>query len=138
MDRGSCLRRNDGKGTFVVRCDSPERGRTCMEDSGAETAARLEEIHGLFQDAVADNPSLSLLRGFKVDFSGNQDFHKIYLAARCDCGTAALLSVEVAMVKTLPEVREAMPSLMENLGMKARQFSNMSCEMHARMRQGGL
>ena len=66
-----------------------------MEDSGTETAARLEEIHGLFQDAVADNPSLSLLRGFKVDFSGNQDFHKIYLAARCACGTAALLSVEV-------------------------------------------
>ena len=51
-----------------------------MADSGA-AGASLEEIHRLFQDAVADAPSLSLLRGFKVDFSGNRDFHKIYLAA---------------------------------------------------------
>ena len=109
-----------------------------MEDSGAAAGASLGEIHRLFQDAVADEPSLSLLRGFKVDFSGNRDFHKIYLAARCDCGTAALLSVEVAMDKTLPEVEDALPSLLENLQMKARQFANMSCAMHARMRQGGV
>ncbi len=112
-----------------------------MEGSGArgaKTGASLAEIHALFQEAVAGEPSLSLLRGFKIDFSGNRDFHKIYFATRCDCGTAALLSVEVAMVKTLPEVREALPSLLENLKMKARQFTGMSCAMHARMRTNGV
>ena len=42
------------------------------------------------------------------------------------------------MDKTLPEVEDALPSLLENLQMKARQFANMSCAMHARMRQGGV
>ena len=88
--------------------------------------------------AVAGDTSLSLLKGFKVDFSGNQDFHKVYLAVRCQCGTAGLLSVEVSMDKTLEEVEAAMPSLMENLQAKQRMFTSMSCEMHARMRQGGL
>ena len=100
--------------------------------------ATLEEIHGLFQEAVTDDSSLSLLKGFKMDFSGNQDFHKVYLAVRCQCGTAALLSVEVAMDKTLAQVRDAMPSLLENLQSKVTMFRNMSCEMHSRMRQGGL
>ncbi len=108
------------------------------EQSDGARAATLDEIHGLFKAAVADDPSLSLLKGFKVDFSGNQDFHKVYLAVRCQCGTAGLLSVEVAMDKTLPEVRGAMPSLLENLQTKVRMFNSMSCEMHARMRQGGL
>lgn len=105
---------------------------------GAGTAATLEQIHGLFQAAVADDTDLTLLKGFKVDFSGNPDFHKVYLAVRCTCGTAGLLSVEVAMEKTLAEVETAMPSLLENLQLKRRAFSNMSCEMHTRMRQGGL
>ena len=108
------------------------------QPKGPATAASLEQVHALFQAAVADDPDLTLLKGFKVDFSGNPDFHKVYLAVRCDCGTAGLLSVEVAMEKTLAEVETAMPSLLENLQLKRRAFRNMSCEMHARMRQGGL
>ena len=104
----------------------------------AGKAATLEQVHGLFQAAVADDTDLTLLKGFKVDFSGNPDFHKVYLAVRCHCGTAGLLSVEVAMEKTLAEVEAAMPSLLENLQLKRRMFTNMSCEMHTRMRQGGL
>ena len=87
---------------------------------------------------MADDSSLSLLKGFKMDFSGNQGFHKVYLAVRCQCGTAGLLSVEVAMEKTLPQVRDAMPSLLENLQTKVRMFRSMSCEMHAKMQQGRL
>ncbi len=87
---------------------------------------------------MADDSSLSLLKGFKMDFSGNQDFHKVYLAVRCQCGTAALLSVEVAMERTLSQVKEAMPSLLENLQTKVTMFRNMSCEVHGRMRQGKL
>ena len=109
-------------------------GRT-PENSGA---ASLAEIHGLFQEAVADDSSLSLLKGFKMDFSGTQDFHKVYLAVKCQCGTAGLLSVEVAMDKTLREVNAAMPSLLENLQTKVNMFRSMSCEMHGRMQQGRL
>ena len=87
---------------------------------------------------MADDSSLSLLKGFKMDFSGNQGFHKVYLAVRCQCGTAGLLSVEVAMEKTLPQVRDAMPSLLDNLQTKVRMFRSMSCDMHAKMRQGRL
>ena len=108
------------------------------QQTGTQSAASLEEIHGLFQAAVADDTSLSLLRGFKLDFSGNPDFHKVYLAVRCTCGTAGLLSVEVAREKTLPEVETAMPSLLDNLQVKVRMFNSMSCEMHARMRQGQI
>ncbi len=100
--------------------------------------ASLEEVHSLFQEAVAEDTSLSLLKGFKLDFSGNAGFHKVYMAVRCHCGTAALLSVEVAEDKTLPQVEEAMPSLVHNLQAKATMFRSMTCEMHARMRQPGL
>ena len=98
----------------------------------------LQQIHALFEAAVTYDSALTLLKGFKVDFSGNPDFHKVYLAVRCTCGTAGLLSVEVAMDKTLAEVEDAMPSLLENLRVKQRMFTSMSCDMHARMRQGGL
>lgn len=98
----------------------------------------MEEIQGLFQAALGNDSSLSLLKGFKIDFSGNQEFHKVYLAVRCQCGTAGLLSVEVAMEKTLREVRDAMPSLLENLQVKVNMFRNMSCEMHDKMRRGKL
>jgi hypothetical protein len=108
------------------------------QQPGIPVGATLEEIHGLFQEAVSDDPSLSLLKGFKMDFSGNPDFHKVYLAVKCQCGTAGLLSVEVAMEKTLREVKVAMPSLLENLQVKVRMFRSMSCEMHGKMRQGGL
>ncbi len=106
------------------------------DDAGAP--ASLEQIQELFREEAADRPGLTLLKGFKLDFSGNRGFHKVYLALRCTCGTAGLLSVEVEVTKTLAEVRQAMPSLWENLDAKARMFAGMPCEMHARMRQGGL
>ena len=113
----------------------PDRSIGFEEIAGV---ASLEQIYGLFQAAVADDIGLTLLKGFKIDFSGNPDFHKVYLAVRCQCGTAGLLSVEVSKEKTLPEVKAAMPSLLENLQVKRRAFTNMSCEMHTRMSQGGL
>lgn len=87
---------------------------------------------------MSEDSSLSLLKGFKLDFSGNPGFHKVYLAVKCQCGTAGLLSVEVAVEKTWQEVSDAMPSLLGNLQAKVRMFRSMSCEMHAKMRQGSL
>ena len=96
----------------------------------------LTQVHDLFKSALAGEPRLNLLRGFKLDFSGNPNFHKVYFSARCDCGTAALLSVEVASSKTLSQVKEVLPNLTEHLKGKVEQFQAMSCEMHATMRTG--
>ena len=114
------------------------------EESSAETArsssngeAGLEEIQNLLREAVADEPALTILKGFKLDFSANKDFHKVFFSVRCECGTAALLSVEVARSKTLSQVSEALPELARRLKAKSRQFAGMSCDMHTRMRIGG-
>ena len=96
----------------------------------------LEQVHELFQGAVPDEPALTLLKGFKLDFSGNRDFHKVFFSARCHCGTVALLTVEVAKSKTLPQTEQALPSLVQHLRNKAQTFRSMSCEMHTRMRAG--
>ena len=102
----------------------------------ADEPVSLIQVHDLFKSALANEPRLNLLRGFKLDFSGNPDFHKVYFSARCDCGTAALLSVEVASSKTLPQVQAVLPGLTEHLKGKVEQFQAMSCEMHSTMRTG--
>ena len=98
--------------------------------------ASLAQVQDLLRGALAGEPRLKMLRGFKLDFSGNPDFHKVYFSARCDCGTAALLSVEVDRAKSLPQVEEALPGLTEHLRRKVNQFQGMSCEMHSMMRTG--
>ena len=97
----------------------------------------LEGVHELFRQSIDGEPDLTLLKGFKLNFSGNLDFHKVFFSARCECGTAALLSVEVAMSKTLSLVVENLPTLREHLMAKVHQFNSMPCEMHQKMRMGG-
>lgn len=97
----------------------------------------LEEIHSLLGEAASDESGLALLKGFKLDFSGNKDFHKVFFSVSCKCGTAALLSVEISRSKTLPEIEESLPSLVGHLKSRAQQFKAMPCEMHTQMRTGG-
>ena len=113
-----------------------EASESRREQAGEAGPASLAQVHDLFKAALADEPRLRLLRGFKLGFSGNSDFHKVYFSASCDCGTAALLSVEVAHSKSLPQVEEALPELTEHLKGKVAQFQAMSCEMHSMMRTG--
>lgn len=98
--------------------------------------ATLAQVQDLLRATLTGEPRLKMLRGFKLDFSGNPDFHKVYFSARCDCGTAALLSVEVDRSKSLPQVQKALPGLMDHLRRKLDQFQGMSCEMHSMMRTG--
>ena len=109
-----------------------------MPQSEAEPTASVEEIQDLLREAIPDELHLRLLKGFKMDLSANPDFHKVFVSAHCACGTAALLSLEVDRAKTRSQVEEALPTLVRHLENKARQFAGMSCQMHARMRQGGL
>ena len=106
-------------------------------EAPATLPATLDEVHRLFRESAAHETGLTLLEGFKLNFSGNQEFHKVFFSIRCGCGTAAVLSVEAAKSKTLPQIREVLPGLIEHLKVKAKQFRNMSCEMHGLMRTGG-
>ena len=117
---------------------SPSSASRNSEDIGVHSdgSVTLAQVHDLFKNALSGEPRLNLLRGFKLDFSGNSDFHKVYFSARCDCGTAALLSVEVARSKSVSQVKEVLPDLTEHLKGKVEQFQAMSCEMHATMRTG--
>ncbi len=118
--------------------DLPEESSFVTPSSG-DVQAGLEEIQDLLREAITDEPTLTILKGFKLDFSANRDFHKVFFSVRCECGTAALLSVEVAKSKTLPQVGKALPGLVKHLKAKSWQFSNMSCDMHTRMRiDGGM
>ena len=76
------------------------------------------------------------LKGFGIDLSGNPGFRKVFFSARCQCGTAALLSVEVAEEKTIEQVEQVLPSLVERLTGQAQSFYSMPCEAHERMRMG--
>ena len=77
------------------------------------------------------------MAGFKLDLSANAGFKKAFFSVRCECGTAAVLSIEVSDRKTMAEVAAAMPSLVGRLESQAKSFRAMSCDAHMRMRLGG-
>ena len=95
-----------------------------------------EQVHSVLGRALAGDSPLSPLKGFKMDLTANPDFRKVFFAARCDCGTAGLLSVEVAPDKTVEEMRRAAPELARRLLLQSESFHAMPCEMHAMMRMG--
>ena len=102
-----------------------------------DTPADLAEIKRLLREALAGDSDLTPLERFKLNLSANPGFHKLFFATHCSCGTAGLLSIEVARSKTLDEVKAALPQLVERLGGQARTFRAMPCEVHTRMRLGG-
>ena len=93
-----------------------------------------EELRTLFREALSEEDRITPLKGFKLDFSANPGFRKVFFSAKCSCGTAALLSVEVSGDKTPTQVRKALPALVGRLKSQARLFYNMPCETHTRMR----
>lgn len=108
--------------------------------SSSRTAqlATLAEIWGLFREALAEETDFTPLEELKLNLSGASGFHKLYFAIRCSCRTAGMLSIEVAHSKTLAEVKRVLPQMVERLRGQARAFRAMPCEIHARMRLGGV
>ena len=76
------------------------------------------------------------MSGFKMDFSANPGFKKIFFAASCDCETSALLSVEISEEKDDNEIQAAIPSLVERLERQEKSFRMMDCATHSKMRTG--
>ncbi len=99
-------------------------------------ASQQLELQTLIVEALPENIGLKPLDGFNMNLSGKSEFRKVFFSAHCDCGTAALLSVEISKDKTQEEISDALPSLIERLESQARSFYGMSCEIHGRMRVG--
>jgi len=94
------------------------------------------ELSALIAGAVPDDTGLTPLTRFKIDLSANRGFRKVFFTAHCDCGTAGVLSVEVAQDKTREDVRQVLPSLVSKLRAQAQSFHGMPCEIHRQMRLG--
>ena len=93
-------------------------------------------LRQLILEALGEETQLRSLTGFKLDFSANPGFRKIFFSASCKCGTASLLSVEIAESKTDEEIHYAIPSLVERLQRQERSFFSMTCDMHSMMQRG--
>ena len=104
-------------------------------DSSTEEATRAE-IGRLLLEALPSNTDLTPLRGFKMGISANTKMHKLFFSIKCTCGTAGVLSIEVAQTKTTEEITAALPLLAERLEAQAQAFRSMPCEIHTQMRQG--
>ena len=74
-----------------------------------------KEIQALVMAGVDKEVNLRPLNGFKLDFSANPGFKKVFFSASCDCGTAALLSLEVSEEKTDSDIEAALPSLIQRI-----------------------
>ena len=98
-----------------------------------------EDIQRLISKNLEEFESnLRPLVGFKLNFSANEGFHKIFFSASCTCGTSALLSVEVSENKSDNEIEDAMTSIIERLIMQEKSFRRMDCEVHESMKTGFL
>ena len=98
-----------------------------------------EDIQNLIIDHLDDTDSVMRpLSRFKINFSSNEGFHKIFFAASCTCGTSALLSVEVSESKSDNEIEAAMTSIVERLIMQEKSFRRMDCKTHENMKRGFL
>ena len=95
------------------------------------------DIQNLIIENLQPFPSnLRALPGFKLNLSANNGFHKFFFAVSCDCGTSALLSVEVSEDKSDNEIESAMPSIVNRLIMQEESFNRMDCEVHDMMKTG--
>ena len=94
------------------------------------------QIQKLIVDQFSEDIRVRPMSGFKMDFSANPGFKKIFFAASCDCETSALLSVEISEEKDDNEIQAAIPSLVDRLERQERSFRMMDCGTHSKMRTG--
>ena len=116
------------------------RGDLARDETATVSAGRQipgdAELQALIAGAVSPGAGLAPLPGFKLDLSANRNFRKVFFKSGCDCGTAALLSVEVGGDKTLDEIEAALPSMVRKIESQAEAFLKMPCDAHRQLRMG--
>jgi len=93
-------------------------------------------LQNLILAQLSGDVTLRPLAGFKMDFSANPGFDKVFFAASCECETSALLSLEVSIEKSDDEIKQALPSLVDKLERQEKSFRSMNCSMHGMMKKG--
>ena len=96
----------------------------------------VEELYGALTAALPPDSGLRPLPGLRLSPMGADRFHSLAFSARCECGTAAVLTVEVAREKSRAQVEEALPSLVERLEAQANAFYRLPCQAHRALRRG--
>ncbi len=110
---------------------TPEQ-RTTVGDEDLD----LQWVRSRLIESLRQDERITPLRGFRFDLSGRPEHRKIFFAARCSCGTAALLSVELPRSSSRSEVAEALPRLAQRLWEQVASFYEIPCEAHGRLALG--
>tara|TARA_B100001245_G_C22629642_1_gene310180 strand:+ start:212 stop:568 length:357 start_codon:yes stop_codon:yes gene_type:complete len=95
-----------------------------------------DQIRLLIQDKLSTETSIKPVDGFNLKMSKMQHAQKIFFAAKCKCGTSALITVDVANDKTLDDVKMSASQLARQLEKQADSFYEMSCDVHKKIRIG--
>ncbi|MEK7874562.1 MAG: hypothetical protein AAB502_11990 [Chloroflexota bacterium] len=94
---------------------------------------QLSNLHALVRDAIGADTRLAFLARFPGQDTA-PDILRLFFAARCACGVAAMLTLEVSRTKTGDEIRKALPYLLSTLRERADLFYRLPCERHAAMK----
>ncbi len=86
------------------------------------------------QAALPPGHGLSSLPRLNTDPTGSSGVVKVYFGARCECQTAAVLSVEAGAARTRAEALAAMPALVQKLLAQRDAFRKMPCAAHKSLR----
>lgn len=107
-----------------------------MKDDSAHVVSR-EWLASVVAAALPDGHGLVPLGRFNPDPRGSSGSVRAYFGARCDCTTAAVLSVEADATKSKLEVEAALPTLIRTLLAQRDAFLRMPCSTHQRLRVPG-
>ena len=90
-------------------------------------------LRDLFLEQLQD-PRIQILTDVDPPHLRIDDRWRVLFSVRCDCGTSALLYLDVGKDKSAENVREATPQLLKGLSSQADQFQRMPCDLHQKMR----
>ena len=87
-------------------------------------------------EALPEGHELVHLPRLNVPTPAGMGFQKVNFGIRCNCGTSAVLTVEVASDRTETDLEEAMPAILDRLMRQKAAFRKMSCRSHESLRSG--
>lgn len=97
----------------------------------------LNTLGNLFKRELADTPSITHMAGFKFMPSETPEIFRLFFRHICQCGGAALFTLEISKKKTLGEIMVSIPALVGKLKQNKETFTNLSCKTHQVMSNGG-
>ncbi len=89
-------------------------------------------LQQLFEEQLQDS-RVQLLKDIDLPHLKTEDQWRVIFSVKCECGTSALLYLDVSKTKTAEEVRKATPQLLQGLSAQADQFQRMPCDLHKKM-----